>query len=144
MCANLKTARRLCRLWGGQPVSRPAGRPLVSFPSSSDPLFHVCVLPVLFHSVAPVYHDNSFQRSTSPMHCPDHRWPLAGAFSLLQPQARIVKRLAGPARIPCKQPPAQLVVSATSYDQGGRVGGSLWVYALGCRRGLLEEACGFM
>lgn len=34
-------------------VSEVVGQLLVSFPSSSVPLFHVCVLPILFHSVPP-------------------------------------------------------------------------------------------
>lgn len=135
VCGNPKPLLAICA------VSEVVGQPLISFPSSNVPLFHVCPAHPLPFS-APVYHDNSFQPRASPMHCPDHRWLLAGAFSLLQPKPRIVKRLARPARIPCKQPPPQLVVSATLYDQGGREGvsgfmhsgvvvarrGSVWFY----------------
>lgn len=47
ICArSLLAYTYLCRLWGGRVLVSP-----LSFPSSCFPLFYVCVLPILFHSI---------------------------------------------------------------------------------------------
>lgn len=50
----------------------------------------------------PAYHDNSRLLRPSRTYSPDHLWLLAGTYSRLQ-AALAIKRLAAPARPPCKR-----------------------------------------